>query len=127
MSSSMKKQLGARYGTPVKGSKTEQRGKLAHQRINREIIELVEIIEQRGRKTSDGKYEITFGKLFSIYVVISNKLVGVLLRARKYQIVSFEGETLFQRRDDEVKITLLKQSQDLKTQTSDEFEWGKCM
>jgi hypothetical protein len=31
-----------------------------------------------------------------IYTSISNKVVGVLLRARKHKFVDFEGETLFQ-------------------------------
>lgn len=124
--SAMKKQLGSEYGTPVAGSKTEQRGKMAHQRINKEIVELAEIIEQYGHRNSNGKCSITFGELFSIYVRISNKLVGVLLRARKYHIVDFPGETLFQRRDDDVEIILQTQSQELKAKATD-FEWGKCM
>jgi hypothetical protein len=33
---------------------------------------------------------------FQIYTSISNKVVGVLLRARKHKFVDFEGETLFQ-------------------------------
>ena len=43
-----------------------------------------------------------------MYTVISNKLVGVLLRARKHGYVDFKGEILFQARDDHVQITLLK-------------------
>ena len=36
------------YGTPVEGSKTEQRGRKAHHRVSKEIVELCEIIgEQR--------------------------------------------------------------------------------
>lgn len=31
-----------------------------------------------------------------MYTVISDKLVGMLLRARKHKIVDFEGEVLFQ-------------------------------
>jgi hypothetical protein len=34
--------------------------------------------------------------LLQIYTSISNKVVGVLLRARKHKFVDFEGETLFQ-------------------------------
>ena len=43
-----------------------------------------------------------------MYKVISNKLVGILLRARKYDLVKFEGEMLYQRKDDDVVITLLR-------------------
>ena len=57
---------------------------------------------------------IKFGRLFEIYVRISNKLVGVLLRARKHGLVHFEGETLFQRRDDDVAVSLLRPSKDIR-------------
>lgn len=45
---------------------------------------------------------------FQIYVHINDKLVGLLLRARKYKLIDFEGEVLFQRRDDDEPIFLLK-------------------
>ena len=32
------------YGTPVEGSKTEERGRKAHERLSKEIVELCEII-----------------------------------------------------------------------------------
>ena len=35
---------------------------------------------------------------------ISNKLVGLLIRARKHGHIDFQGECLFQGRDDEVVI-----------------------
>lgn len=35
-------------------------------------------------------------------------MVGILLRARKYGYVRFEGEMLLQRRDDDVPIFLTK-------------------
>lgn len=34
--------------------------------------------------------------------------MGLLLRARKHKLVDFEGEILFQRRDDDVPIMMLK-------------------
>lgn len=40
--------------------------------------------------------------------VISNKVVGILIRARKHGFVDFEGEMLYQRRDDDKVIRLLK-------------------
>ena len=36
------------YGTPVEGSKTEQRGRKAHERLSKEILELCEIIGELG-------------------------------------------------------------------------------
>ena len=144
------------YGTPVEGSKTEARAKLAHERISREILDLCAIIYDSGRKdgmdpidvkniaTKPNKSQettlaqenttqtavavIDFKRLFDIYVVISNKLVGVLLRARKYGIVDFPGETLFQRRDDDVIIKLLYTPNQVKERLKEKtFSWGKCM
>jgi hypothetical protein len=50
---------------------------------------------------------IDFKTLFVIYNAISNKLVGLLLRARKTGLVDFEGEMLFQGRDDHKMIKLI--------------------
>ncbi|XP_071781596.1 actin-binding Rho-activating protein [Centroberyx gerrardi] len=98
------------YGRPLQGSMTEQRGKDAHTHIGREVQELCEVIrsigEARGR---DGAViAVEFGKLFEHYVTISNKVVGILLRARKQGLVHFEGEMLWQGQDDRVVITLLQ-------------------
>jgi len=139
------------YGTPVAGSKTEARGKLAHERVSREILELCSVIEENGTKIHRRKIckdagvseetgvsgengeevavtTIQFGRLFDIYTYISNKLVGVLLRARKYGLVDFEGETLFQRRDDSVVITLLYSPSKVREMLREKtFTWGKCL
>uniref|UniRef100_A0A672MK88 Actin-binding Rho-activating protein-like n=1 Tax=Sinocyclocheilus grahami TaxID=75366 RepID=A0A672MK88_SINGR len=61
-----------------------------------------------GVSGDDGRVSVRFGMLFERYVTISNKLVGVLLRARKQGLVHFEGEMLWQGRDDGVLITLLQ-------------------
>ena len=129
-----KKERGSDYGTPVAGSKTAQRGQAAHSRISHEIVELCSVIEDSGKKVnvegSNSVAVITFGRLFEIYTHISNKVVGVLLRARKYGLVAFEGETLFQRRDDDVVITLLVTSakaRELAREGKDDVHWGKCM
>ena len=122
------------YGKPVEGSKTAARGKQAHQRISNEIVELCAVIEDNGLKAAADNVTatITFGRLFDIYTVISNKVVGVLLRARKYGFVAFEGETLFQRRDDNVIISLLMPTSKVKeianeSKSSADFQWGKCL
>ncbi|CAN9513926.1 unnamed protein product [Ophioblennius macclurei] len=105
------------YGRPLQGSMTEQRGKDAHQHISREVEELCEVIRNIGEprdkivtaSRNEGKLmSVTFGKLFEHYVTISNKLVGVLLRARKQGLVEFEGEMLWQGKDDHVVITLVQ-------------------
>ena len=103
---------------------TERRGKDAHTHISREVEELCAAIRTIGRREGgDGLRDggvgdrgcaehgtetvtVEFGKLFEHYVTISNKLVGVLLRARKQGLVHFEGEMLWQGQDDRVLITL---------------------
>lgn len=99
------------YGRPLQGSMTDQRGKDAHVNISREVQELCEVIRDIGdKRDKDGNGKvitIEFGKLFEHYVTISNKLVGILLRARKQKLVVFEGEMLWQGKDDRVVITLL--------------------
>lgn len=96
------------YGRPVPGSKTEARGIKAHENIEDEIRVLCQVIEEHGAPIEKGIAEIKFGELFRLYQVISNKVVGVLIRARKHGFVEFEGEMLYQRRDDNVIIRLVK-------------------
>lgn len=40
--------------------------------------------------------------------------MGLLLRARKHKFLDFEGEVLFQRRDDNVPILMLKTLKEVK-------------
>ena len=95
------------YGRPVVGSKTECRGKQAGELINCAIIELCYVIKDLGKRQEDGTtFTITFGELFDAYLTISNKLVGTLIRARKHKFVQFEGEMLYQGRDESKVITL---------------------
>lgn len=103
------------YGRPLQGSLTEQRGKDAHTHISMEVQELCDIIRNIGEgryKDVDGSdkkvFTVEFGKLFEHYVTISNKLVGILLRARKQGLVDFKGEMLWQGKDDHEMITLLE-------------------
>ena len=46
--------------------------------------------------------------LFKIYNRINDKVVGLLIRARKKDLLSFEGEMLYQGRDDLTWIVLTK-------------------
>lgn len=87
---------------------TEYRGQKAGELISGEIMELCHVIADLGRKNVDGSFCISFGQLFEAYTTISNKLVGMLMRARKQKLLNFTGEMLFQRRDDDVIITLFK-------------------
>ena len=110
------------YGWPVVGSKTEARGKYAGAHISKEVIGLCNVILRMGQEQPDGTVTVTFGRLFERYTRISNKVVGMLLRARKQNLVHFEGEMLFQRRDDDVVITLLRVPDDI--QNDSEEYWN---
>lgn len=63
-------------------------------------------------ETDDEDGEVTsimfFGDLFRLYTRISDKVVGILLRAKKYGLVYFEPEMLFQGQHDETAVFLTK-------------------
>ncbi|XP_077124236.1 actin-binding Rho-activating protein [Ranitomeya variabilis] len=95
------------YGRPKEGTKTAERAMRAEAHIHREMKDLCFIISTMAKPGKDGKVRVTFGELFDRYVRISDKVVGILLRARKHGMVDFPGEMLWQGRDDHVIITLL--------------------
>ncbi|KAM9384117.1 actin binding Rho activating protein b [Pholidichthys leucotaenia] len=95
------------YGQPKEGSKTAERAKRAEKHIHREIDDMCYVIRTMADPDPDGKTRITFGELFDRYVRISDKVVGILMRARKHGKVAFDGEMLWQGQDDAVIITLL--------------------
>uniref|UniRef100_A0A3P9M2W4 Actin-binding Rho-activating protein n=1 Tax=Oryzias latipes TaxID=8090 RepID=A0A3P9M2W4_ORYLA len=95
------------YGRPKEGTKTAERAKRAEQHIHREIDDMCYVIRTMAEPDPDGKTRVTFGQLFDRYVRISDKVVGILMRARKHGKVAFEGEMLWQGQDDGVIITLL--------------------
>ncbi|CAF4177147.1 unnamed protein product [Adineta steineri] len=98
------------YARPATGGR-----KVRHHNFDHDVNDAIEevkylcnVIRQCGKKNPiDGTMEITFGQLFNIYVDISSKLVGTLLRARKYHYLTFKGELLLQHRDENVIIKLL--------------------
>uniref|UniRef100_A0A2H8TMZ5 Actin-binding Rho-activating protein n=3 Tax=Melanaphis sacchari TaxID=742174 RepID=A0A2H8TMZ5_9HEMI len=111
------------YGKPIAGSKTDLRGRKAKSHICREILELCTVIHDVGTYNSkkrvsdddddehcidDGTIIVSFGELFQIYTKISDKVVGLLIAAKRRGFVYFDREILFQRRDDDVLIALLK-------------------
>ncbi|OCT74953.1 actin-binding Rho-activating protein [Xenopus laevis] len=95
------------YGHPEEGTKTAERAMRAEAHIHREMKDLCFIISTMSEPDKDGKVSVTFGELFDRYVRISDKVVGILLRARKHDMVDFSGEMLWQGKDDHVIITLL--------------------
>jgi len=106
------------YGRPVEGSKTERRASQAAQLLFDEVKLLCDIIKKHGNKGEDDKNYMTFKELFELYKHISNKVVGLLIRARKHGLVAFEGEMLYQGRDDNTVITLIREPLD---KDSEEF------
>ncbi|XP_014231149.1 actin-binding Rho-activating protein-like [Trichogramma pretiosum] len=105
------------YGRPAAGSLSDIRGRKASCHILKEILELCDVINQNGTPCKDAPeiLAISFGDLFNLYVHINDKLVGLLLRARKQKVLDFEGECLFQRRDDHVPIYLIKPINEIRT------------
>ncbi|KAM9776795.1 actin binding Rho activating protein b [Syngnathus typhle] len=95
------------YGRPKEGTKTAERAKRAEKHIHGEISDMCYVIRTMANPDRDGKTRVTFGELFDRYVRISDKVVGILMRARKHVKVHFEGEMLWQGQDDGVIITLL--------------------
>eukprot|EP00111_Clytia_hemisphaerica_P000812 TCONS_00002371-protein len=94
------------YGNPIYGTDTEVRGRAAGHLMMHEMKLLVFMIKEHGKKIGNNSIGITFGELFRLYTQVSNKLVGALLRARKYGLLDFKGEMLFQRRDEDTMISL---------------------
>ncbi|KAF2353572.1 Costars domain [Trinorchestia longiramus] len=95
------------YGRPDPNSTSAARAQAAHLNIMTEIRHVCYVIYECAEwRSKDGRAAITFRRLFNIYNNISDKLVGTLLRARKHGFIDFEGEMLYQRRDDEKLITL---------------------
>lgn len=99
---------GPGYGKPVPGSKTEVRAQKYQASCVREIVELCGVVSERGYTDTIGRRAILFGDLFNSYRFISDKCCGLLLRARKYKLLEFEGEMLFQGKDDNTVITMLR-------------------
>ncbi|XP_052789559.1 actin-binding Rho-activating protein-like [Mya arenaria] len=98
-----------KYGHVVEGTLTEYRGKKAKNFIAGNIIECCETIRSlAGQQQPDGTYQIAFGLLFKAYERINDKLVGLLVRARRHNLLEFPGEMLYQGQDDRVLITLYK-------------------
>uniref|UniRef100_A0AAF5PRB3 Costars domain-containing protein n=1 Tax=Wuchereria bancrofti TaxID=6293 RepID=A0AAF5PRB3_WUCBA len=101
------------YGRPTHGSKTEARGIRAGDYVMREVLFLCEVINKHAEGEPPNRI-IRFGPLFYIYAHYSDKLVGMLIRARKYKLVDFEGEMLYQRQDDDKIIRLLKPIEEIR-------------
>lgn len=103
----MTKEGNANWGVPT--GKTLERGMKAHAHIENEIQYLLDMIMSMASFCpKEKKAYVTFKQIFDRYVRISDKVVGILMRAKKRKLVTFESEMLWQGRDDHVKIYVLK-------------------
>jgi len=96
------------YGRPDRNSASAIRAAAGEAKMRGEICDACEVIFHNGEKLEDGLAAIQFGELFSIYNRINDKIVGLLIRARKKDLLCFEGEMLYQGKDDEEWIYLTK-------------------
>ncbi len=55
------------------------------------------------------------------------QVVGMLMRARRHKLVSFSGEMLYQRRDDDKVITLLKPLREIELMYSQSDDPALCL
>jgi hypothetical protein len=75
-----------------------------------EVSRLVDTIGRNyeGVDEVTGAKRITFGSLFRIYENLTDSVMGIAQRARKANMITFEGETLFQGRNERTWITLIQ-------------------
>jgi len=104
---------GKDYGKPISGSDSDKRSKEYQKNVIDEVASLCYQISLHGYKSTDGTEQILFGDLFKLNEKISNKCVGLLQRARKYRLLHFAGETLWQGADDKVVISLLRRNREI--------------
>ncbi|KAJ1457672.1 costars-domain-containing protein, partial [Pelagophyceae sp. CCMP2097] len=96
------------YGKPPPGSATEERWAKGKQWVEEQIAQMLQVIRDMGNLEADGTVTVLFGKLFYTYADISDSLVGILMRAKKRKLLYYDGDMLFQSKDDHVVITLPK-------------------
>lgn len=62
-----------------------------------------------------------------MYMQISDKLLGTLLCARRHKYIDFEGETLFQGRDDDKPVRLMRRYNELRPEILHKIEKLRSM
>merc|ERR1719225_1529639 len=111
--SSLRMNYGAGYGKPIPGSASDIRGQEYQKAVTLEVLGLCRIIFTHGFKLGNGHTLMLFKDIFDLYQSISNKVVGILARARKNRLIHFEGETLFQGESNDTNVTLLRNIKDI--------------
>lgn len=89
-------------------SLSEERAEKAAVWVEKEVYKLLEEIEKIGQVSSN-EVTITFGELFTRYQDVSDTLVGILQRAKKRDLIKYEGKgghLLLQGHHDHVVITM---------------------
>eukprot|EP00037_Helgoeca_nana_P030602 m.379770 g.379770 ORF g.379770 m.379770 type:complete len:1270 (+) comp28230_c0_seq24:374-4183(+) len=81
----------------------------AAQWTDKEISRVIDQVKLLGTLGRDGKYEVSFGRMFVETSQIFDALSGILKTAKKYGVVEFEGEQLWQGQNDDTVIRLVKQ------------------
>lgn len=79
---------------------------------DKEIRKLIQVIKDEGQVGQDGKWYIEFGVLFEATANLFDALSGICKTAKKYKVVSYNVEQLWQGMHDKEVITLLKDHHD---------------
>ncbi|CAJ0580813.1 unnamed protein product, partial [Mesorhabditis spiculigera] len=116
----------ADYARPPSGSLTEARGIKASMHVCREVLFLIETINENAIGEVPNRV-IEFGKLFTLYSYYSETLMGMLIRARKYGLITFEGEMLYQRQDDKKPIAMLLSLQEVQARLRPSGDPKNCI
>jgi hypothetical protein len=93
-----------------KWSKSPERVVAANAWVAFEVARLVQTIEMNceGVDEVTGAKRITFGSLFRIYENLTNSVAGISQRARKRNMITFEGEMLLQGRNNNTWVTVVQ-------------------
>ena len=97
----------AGYGKAPKGSESAARAKKGKKWVKTQVKQLCQIIADMGTAhPKNGRIRVQFGPLFIAYQDISDTLVGMLQRSKKWGLIKYKGEMLWQGRDNDVWIVL---------------------
>jgi hypothetical protein len=89
-----------------------KRAKDASDFMDKQIRQLIDIFQKHGARSNEGKFEMTFHKLFQITEDVFDALAGLLRTAKKYAVVGFQADMLLQGQNDRDILTLLKEKHD---------------
>lgn len=79
---------------------------------DKEIRRLIQVVKDEGSVDANGLYVIKFGKLFDVTANMFDALSGICKTAKKYHVLAYSPEQLWQGMHDNEAITLLKDHHD---------------